>query len=85
MDGADAVARGGQLGVDGIHLGTALEMEGEMGAGGLVGRTQQSHAIAGFRRLQIGPILRLPSQSQPKGAVKGNGTLHVFDPKGDVA
>jgi hypothetical protein len=56
-----------------------------MGAGSLVGRTQQGHAIAGFRRLQIGPIFSLPGQSQSKGAVKGNGTFHVFDPKSDVA
>ena len=85
MDGAQAVARSGQLGMDGIHLRAALEMKGEMGAGGLVGRTQQGHTIAGFRRLQIGPIVRFPGEPQAQQLIKSHRPGHVLHTQSHMA
>ena len=82
---AHGVALGLEPIVHHIHLGPFVVVEGEVGAGGGVGRAQQGNAIAISGRLQIGPILRIPGEPQAKGLVEGLGPVHVLHPHRHMA
>jgi hypothetical protein len=79
------MAAGQQLGMHRIDGGAILEVEGEVGAGRLVVGAEQGDAVAGERRLQVGPVGRIPGELQAKGRVEGLGPFHVAHPERHVA
>ena len=82
---AHRVTAGHQLGMHRIHGLAVLEVKSEVGTSRGVRRTEQGHPIAGHRRLQVGPVGRIPGELKSEGLIEGLGTLHVGHPEGYMA